>query len=483
MATRKHRKARKLTKRFRRTRSKRQRGGGPKSKKRKTPPKKDNEEIIWAAEEGELQKVKDLLEDNVNVNTKSKDDKETALHVAVYTGNVEMVELLLNNGANIKLRAVDNSAAYDIVNDVLNDKSESSAPTDNYNEIKVLLMEHPDFNSSDYGKSDDDDESESEGSIRIRNGETALHAASREGHTKTVAKLLKEGADVNATDYGVESGRRRDYDGKTALINASEEGHTEIVRMLLAARAKVNMRGSWGSTALLGASFDGSTEIVRMLLDAGADVNEKDEADHTPLWAAVSEACRTDIKQDNRETIELLLEEGADVNVEDSPEEYWASNHTVLGLAAENGNLEVLKLLLEKGTNVDVNMPNKFDRTPLWLASANGHIDVVRELVKAGATIPPSHKEQIEEQIEQLEREEREERRDALTGVAIRLTNTTPTTNKEYVIKQVLGQTVSNPDGKIIGRPFIKEISGYVGGKRKTRKSKKSKKSKRKTRK
>ena len=70
------------------------------------------------------------------------------------------------------------------------------------------------------------------------------------------------------------------------------------------------------------------------------------------------------------------------MNVEDFPESYFDESHTVLGIAAEKGNLEILKLLLEKGTNVNVNMPNNFGRTPLWLASAHGHIDVVRELLK-----------------------------------------------------------------------------------------------------
>ena len=186
-------------------------------------------------------------------------------------------------------------------------------------------------------------------------------------------------------------------------------------------------------------------------------------------------------------------------------ESYFDESHTVLGIAAEKGNLEILKLLLEKGTNVNVNMPNNFGRTPLWLASAHGHINVVRELlkqkgidldkdedrapyktallqayaqynqpnereivkllVKAGAKAPPGLKEQIEQ-------EERKERRDALTGVAIRLTNTIPTTTEEYVTRQVLGQTVSNPQGEIIIRPLTKEIGSYLGGKRKTKKHK-----------
>ena len=69
----------------------------------------------------------------------------------------------------------------------------------------------------------------------------------------------------------------------------------------------------------------------------------------------------------------------------------------------------------------------------------------------------------------------------AFTDVAKTLQTTTPTTNKEKVIRQVLSQSVCNLKGETIF-PLTEIMKKYIGGKRKTRKSKKSKRKNRKTR-
>jgi ankyrin repeat protein len=73
--------------------------------------------------------------------------------------------------------------------------------------------------------------------------------------------LIEGGADVNAVV---------DKNGATALHFASYQGHSEIVKMLIEAGANVNAFDKWYNTALDVASPEGHSEIVKMLEEAGA---------------------------------------------------------------------------------------------------------------------------------------------------------------------------------------------------------------------
>jgi len=60
-------------------------------------------ELIWAAKEGRLEKVKRLLAEGADVNTRSR-CAQTALMEAAEAGHLEVVKLLLDNGADINAR-------------------------------------------------------------------------------------------------------------------------------------------------------------------------------------------------------------------------------------------------------------------------------------------------------------------------------------------------------------------------------------------
>jgi len=117
---------------------------------------------------------------------------------------------------------------------------------------------------------------------------TALHVASRNGHTEIVEMLLEEGADVNA----------KTKEGITALNRASEKGHTKTVARLLEKGADVNAKDSDGWTALMWASRNGHKETVKKLLKEGADVNAKDNWGSTAIDIAS--------KKEHTEIMELL---------------------------------------------------------------------------------------------------------------------------------------------------------------------------------
>ncbi len=93
--------------------------------------------------------------------------------------------------------------------------------------------------------------------------ETALLAASAEGHEGVALLLIEKGADVNASDG---------YPG-TALQVASAEDYESIVLLLLEKDADVNATsdGHFG-TALQAAEAGGYKSIVLLLFEKGVDV-------------------------------------------------------------------------------------------------------------------------------------------------------------------------------------------------------------------
>ena len=80
----------------------------------------------------------------------------------------------------------------------------------------------------------------------------ALHKAAQKGDVKAVEALLKDGANMHATDKH----------GRTALTWAAGEGHAEVVTALLEAGADVAARDTMGRTAL---DYAQTPRIIRLI--------------------------------------------------------------------------------------------------------------------------------------------------------------------------------------------------------------------------
>jgi hypothetical protein len=144
---------------------------------------------------GHVVLVKTLLDKNVDVNAQDE-NYGTALQAVSEEGHVQIVDMLLNRGADVNVSTQD--GYYGTALQAASDRGHKQI-------VEMLLDRGADVNA--------------QGKYHV----TALHMASDRGYEQIVKMLLDKGADVNV---------QGEYYG-TALQEALEEGHEQVVKMLL----------------------------------------------------------------------------------------------------------------------------------------------------------------------------------------------------------------------------------------------------------
>jgi ankyrin repeat protein len=159
------------------------------------------------------------------------------LHKAVQSGNLTMVTLLLERGADLSANSREGTALHLAA-------SFGDAPM-----VQLLL---------EFG---------AEIEVHDPQSRTPLLVAAEETDTAAVAeKLLADGANPET----------RDIDDSTALIVAATCGHENIVRKLVEYGSNIQAKNTHWTTPLLAAAKNGHSSIVRFLLDKGADPELQD---------------------------------------------------------------------------------------------------------------------------------------------------------------------------------------------------------------
>lgn len=128
------------------------------------------------------------------------------------------------------------------------------------------------------------------------------------------------------------------------------------------------------------------------LIEAGADVNAREELGNTPLHAACAKDSRLthyiaglkpdpeDVRKNEAKLAMLLLAHGAE------PHAANELGDTPLHMAAKASNELTIRLLLDLGG--EVNLPGRWDRTPLHIAATPyGRVEPVAVLLDAGADV------------------------------------------------------------------------------------------------
>ena len=277
--------------------------------------------------------VRVLIANGADVNAKNPSGKryegckpwvcneETPLHYAAGAWDVEIINQLLDAGADRTTRNNQGQTAFDWA-------IRFSAPP-----AVVELLDY-------------------EGNPR-RN-EELVHAAGA-GDLPRVKQLIEAGADANSCDSN----------GMGTLLTF----HPQVIKYLLSQGADPNLQRNENiSPVLTGIVYAGNVECARLLLEGGAEVNRQNEHNHeTALHFAAS--------GDNVEMVTLLIAHGADIGAKTKPRmrTYFLSRdarvrgETSLHRAAAWGSPDVIRILLDAGADpstIDINKD-----TPLSYAS------------------------------------------------------------------------------------------------------------------
>jgi len=281
-----------------------------------------------AVRAGDLERVKVLLEQGVEPHLRDLAD-ETPLGLAAERGQLRMVELLLDGGAEADDPGPIDLATFNGHVDV----------------VELLLSRAPEIYESGWWPG------------------ALLHNAAWGGHLEVMELLLSAGVDVDA----------RAWYQMTALHWAAWAGQRKAVEFLLEHGADVNAKShDWmpgGQTPLWFARTRRQREVFAPLLRAGGtdglDYNEPDV-----LFMQAPPAVQAAAREGRSEAARYLLEHGG-------------SKETVLWWGAHEGHGDVLKVVATAPDALDDDQWLE----ALCVAIDAGHLEIVRLLVALGADV------------------------------------------------------------------------------------------------
>ena len=363
-------------------------------------PARSDHQLIEAVKQADIDAVRSLLEDGVDVDA-LEPDGATALHWAANRGDSDLVRLLLEGGADVQaenrygvrpLSLACASGNASVIQQLLDAGADvnhalvagetpllTAARTATAEVIGVLVSHGADPNVRE----------------PVR-GQTPLMWAAAAGNVEAIGALLAGGSDLFALseehDFRSRStgngGARRPPEGPmiefSPLMFAVRNGHLGAVRTLLDAGADPNGAIPDGTAALLVAIINAHWELAGYLIDRGADPNGMASG-----WAPLHQLARSrsltvghvphPVETGTLSSLDLgrkLLESGADVNAQVTSSGMLADGYrtklpqignTPYMLAAKGVDHELMRVLLDHGA--DPLLTNEVGMRPLMVAA------------------------------------------------------------------------------------------------------------------
>lgn len=221
--------------------------------------------------------------------------KDLQLLFTADVGNVEMTELLLQNGANINVKGKNNATPLIL-----------AAPFKYNGSGEILLKYNPSLNEVD------------------SKGFSALHYACDVGRLDLAKIMIEQGAHIECEAL----------DGSSPLLLAIYGGFDPLIALLIEKGAQIEHSNHLGMTPLMMSAKRRYSEITLFLISKGANINAQDKQGNTPAMLATDQMAI--------EVVEILLKSGADTALKNN------QNETILDIAIREKNQDVINLLTSK---------------------------------------------------------------------------------------------------------------------------------------
>jgi ankyrin repeat protein len=354
--------------------------------------------LHWAASRDDLEMAQLLLTAGANVRATTRIGGITPLWLASQNGNARMIDLLLKAGAEPNATATDGvtpvmiaaaSGKADAIRVLAEHGADVNAKENNYGQTPLMFAaayNHPDAITT-----------------LIQHGATVSVAskvrapagrgggAGRGAQRGTAAPGARGGAVVAVNDEDTPREAAEPMGGLTPLLYAVRQGHLEAVHTLLEHGSKINELSGDKTTPLMMAVINGHFDLAMDLLERGADPKIATAAGGTPLyrvvdlqWAPKSFYPQPNARQEKIGYLDLmkaLLAHGANPNTRLTAQLWYTgygfeldgvepAGATPFWRAAQVGDVDAMRLLIAAGA--DPNIQTNEGVTPLLVAAGDG---------------------------------------------------------------------------------------------------------------
>ena len=302
-----------------------------------------SQDIFEYVKKNKFEKVKELIENNLDL-LKSRDKiKRTPLHWACRKTHLLIFNYLIKKGSDINVFDISGHTPLHL------------AAARNYPELlKILIDEGADVN------------------IKNVEGFTALHHASYRGYSMVSNKLIKGGTKINLKDNWNRTCLQLAIDGAHFVVNQTKKRQNDYyktVEALLNTGIDKENRDVHGDSALLLGIIYGRKELINLMLINGAKFDiPKDRENEMFHFAATYRM---------EKIVNRLIKKGVNL--------YSLNNDggTVIHSASLGGNVKLIEDMLKRGFKI--NQKDRYGFTPIHKACEKGNLDMLIFLIKNGA--------------------------------------------------------------------------------------------------